>query len=60
MLFGTKATIKPKFGEQPFGPMDNTFGNMLYGSFNYSPPQLIEGFGVSIPQLLKVIERDEF
>ena len=60
VLFGTKATIKPKFGEQPFGPMDNTFGNMLYGSFNYSPPQLIEGFGVSIPQLLKVIERDEF
>lgn len=60
VLFGTKATIKPKFGEQPFGPMDNTFSNMLYGSFNYSPPKLIEGFGVSIPQLLKVIERDEF
>ncbi|ANX01679.1 hypothetical protein CSTERLE_08860 [Thermoclostridium stercorarium subsp. leptospartum DSM 9219] len=60
VLFGTKATIKPKFGEQAFGPMDNTFSNMLYGSFNYSPPKLIEGFGVSIPQLLKVIERDEF
>jgi hypothetical protein len=33
---------------------------MLYGSFNYSSPKLKEGFGVSIPQLLKVIERDEF
>ncbi len=60
VLFGTKATIKPKFGEQPFGPMDNTFNNMLYGSFNYTSPKLKEGFGVSIPQLLKVIERDEF
>lgn len=60
VLFGTKATVKPKFGEQSFGPMDNTFSNMLMQSFNYSPPPLIDGFGVSIPQLLKVIERDEF
>jgi transposase len=60
VLFGTKATIKPKFGEQPFGPMDNTFDNMLMQSYNYLPPPLEEGFGVSIPQLLEVIERDEF
>ena len=60
MLFGTKAAIKPKFGEQPFGPMDSTFSNMLYGVFNYLPTQPVEGFGVSIPQLLEVIERDEF
>lgn len=60
VLFGTKATVKPKFGEQSFGPMDNTIGNILYGSFDFSRPKLIEGFGVSIPQLLEVIERDEF
>jgi len=34
--------------------------DMLYGSFDFSPPKLVEGFGVSIPQLLEVIERDEF
>lgn len=60
VLFGTKATVKPKFGEQSFGPMDITFSNMLYRSFDFSPPKLVEGFGVSIPQLLEVIERDEF
>lgn len=49
VLFGTKATVKPKFGEQSFGPMDNTIGNILYGSFDFSRPKLIEGFGVSIP-----------
>ena len=36
-------------------------GKMTLNSFNfdYSEPQLEEGFGVSISQLLKVIERDE-
>jgi transposase len=60
VLFGTKATIKPKYGEQEFSDMDNTFSNMLMQSFNYSPAPLEEGFGVSIPQLLEVIERDDF
>ena len=60
VLFGTKATVKPKFGEQSFGPMDTTFSKVLYDSFNYFSPILKEGFGVSIPQLLKVIERHEF
>jgi transposase len=60
VLFGTKATVKPKFGKQAFGDMDNTFSKMTYASFDYEPPKLEEGFGVSIPQLLKVIERDEF
>ena len=37
-------------------------GKMTLNSFNfgYSEPQLEEGFGVSIPQLLEVIERDDF
>jgi len=40
--------------------MDTTFSKVLYDSFNYFSPILKEGFGVSIPQLLEVIERDEF
>lgn len=58
ILFGTRATIRPKYDK------DNGYmriGKMTLNSFNfdYSEPQLEEGFGVSIPQLLKVIERDE-
>jgi transposase len=59
VLFGTKATTKPRFGEQAFTRMDK-FNMTMYGSFDYTPPTLEEGFGVSIPQLLEVIERDDF
>lgn len=52
VLFGTKATNKPRFGEQGFTHMD------ISNYFN--PPALTEGFGVSIPQLLEIIERDGF
>ena len=59
ILFGTRATIRPKYDK------DNGYmriGKMTLNSFNfdYSEPQLEEGFGVSIPQLLEVIERDDF
>jgi hypothetical protein len=26
----------------------------------FTPPALVDGFGVSIPQLLEVIQRDDF
>lgn len=59
ILFSTKATIRPKYDK------DNGYmriGNMLYNTFDfdYSEPRLKEGFGVLIPQLLEVIERDDF
>lgn len=54
VLFGTKATVKSKFGEQSFGPIDNTIGNILYGSFDFSRPKLIKGFGVSFHTYLKL------
>lgn len=56
VLFGTKATIKPRFGEQAFTRMDKFTMTM----YDYTPPTLEEGFGVSIPQLLTVIERGDF
>lgn len=58
VLFGTKATIKPRFGEEAFTRMDKF--NMTNLNNYFIPPTLIDGFGVSIPQLLKVIERDNF
>jgi transposase len=58
VLFGTKATTKPRFGEQPFTRMEK-FTMISFNNY-FTPPKLIEGFGVSIPQLLTVIERDDF
>lgn len=55
VLFSTSATIKPRFGLDPFS--DISGGVKLSTSYNTIPE---EGFGVSIPQLLKVIERDDF
>lgn len=58
VLFGTKAISKPKYGAQPFGEMDKTktIKNVMFDSFNYSQRILQEGFGVSIPQLLALME----
>lgn len=58
VLFGTKATVKPRFGEQNFTRMEK----ITMSSFNnyFTPPALEDGFGVSIPQLLEVIQRDDF
>lgn len=58
VLFGTKATVKPRFGEQDFTRMDKFTMTTLNNYF--TPPALIDGFGVSIPQLLEVIQRDDF
>jgi len=60
VLFGTKATVKPRFGEQDFGAMNRFEKFTMTGTFSFTPPVLEEGFGVSIPQLLKVIEREDF
>lgn len=60
VLFGTKATQRPKYKQ------DGNFtrlGKVMESLNNYwdlPSPELEEGFGVSIPQLLKVMERDEF
>lgn len=59
-LFSTRATIKPKFSRTNLGPMDTTFSKSILWSFDYDTPKLEEGFGVSIPQLIEIIERDEF
>jgi transposase len=59
VLFGTKATIKPKFGAHSFEPTKH-IKNMLYDSLSLSKPILQEGFGVSIPQLLTIFEGDDF
>lgn len=59
VLFGTSATQKPKYSRA-------TSTNMIrmISSFNwddlYNNTKLIGGFGVSIPQLLKVLESDKF
>lgn len=53
VLFSTKATAKPKFG---YLYSDEPDPHLFY----YKAPTLIEGFGVSIPQLLEIFERDEF
>lgn len=58
VLFGTKATIKPRFGEQDFTRMEK-FTMTSYNNY-FTPPALVDGFGVSIPQLLEVIQRDDF
>jgi len=62
VLFGTNATIRPKYdkdnGYNRIGKI--TMNSFDFSNFDYSEPQLKEGFGVSVPQLLNVIERDEF
>lgn len=52
VLFSTRATVKPKFGYLDFEETP--------GVYTFIAPTLLEGFGVSIPQLLEVIERDDF
>lgn len=52
VMFSTRATKKPKYGEEDFTKMSMTFTFRL--------PPLENGFGVSIPQLLNAIKRDDF
>ena len=59
VLFGTKATIKPRFGEQEFTTMERPALNFGLNDY-FMPPTLQEGFGVSIPHLLELLERNDF
>lgn len=60
VLFGTSATKKPKYSRATT-PI-NTIGMITSFSWDdlYSKTKLIEGFGVSIPQLLEILESDKF
>jgi transposase len=59
VLFGTKATQRPKYKDSGYSRIGNAFSNR-FNDFSYKEPQLERGFGISIPQLLKIMEKDEF
>jgi len=61
VLFGIKVKDEPRFGEEEYTHTDKCNSSMLplYPIYSELEPPSKEGFGVSIPQILSVIERDD-